>query len=346
MSNKRRLSDCGRQERPDEPQDTQISDSHFPEMTQKIRMSKTGYSEIIQTFHSPVQSSEPCSSDAPCDFSSLCMEWLPWVPVPKRTLLSHNQGWGDNSGFLFGTDYTTLEMFLAPNYYPGYIYPFIDLRGHRFDNDEYAFNVGIGGRFIPCRNSFCDILGFNAYYDFREGCLHNYNQIGVGLEILGRCWDFRANGYIPVGAKKFRCKCVFDDFDGDFFAIHTRREITSYGFNAEVGWQAIDCRCFSLYAAAGPYYLTRNTKCFDSIAGGYVRVRPQIQDYLAVEGKYSHDSFYNNIWQLTVIVSLPLYQIANQNCKPCRLSDRKIYQPVERFEIMPLGLKSCWNSNF
>jgi hypothetical protein len=49
---------------------------------------------------------------------------------------------------------------------------------------------------------------------------------------------------------------------------------------------------------------------------------------------------------LTFLFSIPLYQLTNQNEKPCNFTDRQIYQPIERYEVMPLGTRSCWKHNY
>jgi hypothetical protein len=52
-------------------------------------------------------------------------------------------------GLGYDKGYTTLEGMFFPlkNVCPAY--PFIDLRGHIFNNNEYAANVGLGVRFEP-----------------------------------------------------------------------------------------------------------------------------------------------------------------------------------------------------
>jgi len=262
---------------------------------------------------------------------------------PKRITLRHVEGWGE--GVSFGTDYSTFAMMIAPDYRVGRVMPIIDLRGHRFDNNTYAANIGIAGRYIPSPNTFCQILGLNLFYDWREGSLGSFQQIGVGLEVLGKRWDLRANGYAPISVKKRKMKCVFDDYEGDYYAIHRRCEFTSYGYNAEVGYYIVRGKDFLLYAAGGPYYLVR--KCHDRTGGGEFRIRPQYKDYLAVDVSVSHDNVFGTVYQAQVILYLPLYQLSKHLKKrPCNISDQQIYQPIERFEIMPLGRRSCWQTNF
>jgi hypothetical protein len=265
--------------------------------------------------------------------------------MPKRMAVRHVQGWGEGIGY--GTDYTTVTAMFAPEYRLGGILPMLDLRVHRFDNNTYAANVGIAGRYIPNVGTFCEMLGFNLFYDYRQGFKGAYNQIGAGIEVLGRRWDFRANAYYPLGAKVNKNTCVFDDYEGGYIATHRTCEFTTYGFNAEVGYLAVpDWHDFLFYAAIGPYYLAR--RCHDETLGGKVRIRPQYKDYVALDLSYSYDPVFRSVFQAEVIISLPLYQIFGKKGSqgPCGITDRQIYQPIERFEVMPLGRSSCWVRNF
>lgn len=266
------------------------------------------------------------------------------IPYPKRMTISHVEG--INAGTGYGTNYTSATAFFAPDYRLGHALPFLDARVHRFDNNTYGANVGVGFRYIPRQHTFCNLLGFNAYYDYRRGHDWNYNQIGLGVEILGKRLDFRANMYFPFGDKKYTCCCVFDDYIGDWYASHCKCESVSYGYNAEVGYLIVRSRRFLLYAATGPYYFA--AKCLERTAGWEIRVRPQYQDYFAVDFKINYDRFYHTVYQTTFIVSIPLYQISSRKDKqgPCGITDRQIYQPVIRLETIPISRNDCWNSNF
>jgi len=262
---------------------------------------------------------------------------------PKRITIRHVEGWGE--GISFGTDYSTLAMLWAPDYRVGRIMPMVDLRGHRFDNNTYAANIGFAGRYVPTPNTFCQILGFNVFWDWRQGRLGSYQQMGAGLEVLGKRWDLRANVYAPIAVKKRKITCSFDGYAGGYYAIHRTCEYTNYGFNAEIGNYVVRGKSFFLYAATGPYYLVR--KCHDKTLGGEFRLRPQYKDYFALDLSVSHDNVFGTVYQAQIILYMPLYQISKYlNKRPCNLSDQQIYQPIERFEIMPLGRRSCWQRNF
>ena len=236
---------------------------------------------------------------------------------------------------------------LAGEYKPGKFLPQIDLRGDRFDDTTYAASGGFVLRYIPRKDGpVKQIFGLNAYYDYRQGNIGYFNQIGGGIEILGKRWDFRANVYVPVGEKRKMQRCLFDDFIGDFFAIEDSFESISFAYNAEVGWLAINSQYLLLYLAGGPYYIA-GRKSFDKTRGGEFRIQPQYKDYIALNAIVSHDPLFNTVYQFEVIVNLPLYLLSKKiDMKAtCGLTPRQIYQPVIRYDVMPIGRCSCWQFN-
>ena len=278
----------------------------------------------------------------------------PWYEymVPKRITIRHVEGVGPvighrcQSQYAYGTNYTTVEVLFASLYKKGMFVPMLDLRGHRFDNNTYASNIGFVGRYIPEKNTICEMLGINAFWDYREGHRGHYNQIGIGGEVLGKRWDFRANAYVPVGSKTTQTICLFNDYIGDYFFYQKCEESVCYGFNAEVGYLAVRSKDFLFYVAAGPYYLWR--RCNDTTRGGEIRIRPQYKDYAAFDFKVSYDSIFHVVYQWACISTIPLYQIyyGKREVGPCGITNRQVYQPVERFEVMPIREKCHSECNF
>jgi len=299
---------------------------------------------LLLGFDPPVSTKSDQAPDAPIEY--VPVQSYDAYSLIKRVEIRHIVGNQEKKCIPFATNYTTLDIFTAPDYRPGQMFPFLDLRGHRFDNNTYAANAGIGGRYVPNDYSgFCDMLGFNVYYDYRQGCVGYYQQIGAGIEVLGRRWDFRANGYAPFGARRHIKTCFFNDYVGDFYARRQDIESVSYSFNGEVGYLAVNGKNFSLYMAGGPYFLARG-RCCTSTVGVEARIRPKYKDYVALDLSARYDDLFGTIWQAGIIFTLPLYQISNQNERPCGLRDWQIYQSVERFEVMPLSKRSCWETNF
>lgn len=264
--------------------------------------------------------------------------------IPKRVTLSHVEGTKD--AFEYGSNNTTLALMFAGNYRTGKILPFVDMRGHRFDNNLYAANFGIGGRYVPSEKENCEVFGFNAYYDYREGNLGQFNQVGLGAEILSRHVEFRANAYAPVGRQKIKQVCNYT-YNGNYVATETQCELISYGFNAEIGFYIFPDTGFFLYPAVGIYYFSGN--CIQHTKRGVeARIRPQYKDIIAVDLSIRHDSVFNTVYQAALILYLPLYQLNSKRIEtpPCGITRRQVYQPVERFDVIPLAECDCWQTNF
>ncbi len=276
-------------------------------------------------------SSRPAA--APADFNG--HEHTPFV---KRLSLRDIE----RKGIGYKKGYATLEAMLGPDYRRGHWLGMVDLRGHHLYNDKYATNAGVIARYIP--SSSCVIFGANAYWDYRNGCKGHYHQVGAGLELLGGMWAFRLNGTAPVSSHKHKTKCVFDDYSGGYFIIFENKEFSYWNANAELGAYLAKTNDFQLWFGAIPYFLTRGGN--HNAWGGKVRLRPQYRDFLAMDFSVSHDHIYNTNWQAEVIVTLPLYDIYAKNNKKRCLRDRDIYQPVSRFEIIPLKKHSHVEKNF
>lgn len=73
------------------------------------------------------------------------------------------------------------------------------------------------------------------------------------------------------------------------------------------------------------------------------RLRPQYREYLALDLMGSYDPVFKTLWQAEITLYLPLYTIGEPSSRgPYGISNRQVYQPVERFEILPLAKYECW----
>ena len=172
---------------------------------------------------------------------------------PMRVTARHIEG----NGVGYNQGYTTLEGFFSPVHPWEFWVPFLDLRGHVFNSGKLAANAGMGIRYLTSSR----VYGVNAYYDYRNTHHQHYNQVSAGLETLGKMWDFRINGYLPVGTKTssfYRTK--FEEFKGNSIIISRKRELALKAANAEVGFHLDHFKHVPFYFAAGPYYLTGQGK--------------------------------------------------------------------------------------
>ncbi len=269
-----------------------------------------------------------------------CPSRAPW---PKRLTLSSivgNQGRIDHS-----TNYSSASLLFGPEYRCGGCLPLFDLQGHRFSDTTNAATAGLIFRYIPSiASNMEEILGLNFYYDYRQGSLGYYQQCSVGLEILADRWELRANGYIPFGNKKSFEICDRDD--RGFRRVKRDHQKVSYGFNAELGAYPVKTCSFLMYLAAGPYSIS-GRPCKLRTIGVEARIRPQYKDYFALDLSYNWDPLFLSVFQAEFIFYIPLYQFSKRrpigNCAR-GLTLRQIYQNVERFDVMPLGRRTCKRS--
>lgn len=261
----------------------------------------------------------------------------PNTPQTNRLTLRHIEA----NGIGYNRGYTTAELFLAPmDLWKNTYMPFLDLRAHYFNDNKWAGNAGIGMRFL----SGDRIWGINGYYDYRKTKHQHYNQVSAGLESLGHVWDFRLNGYLPVGAKNSHYyDTQFESLQGNSIMLSHKREFAMKGANGEVG---IHCnpnsRNFPVYFALGPYYLEGKGKV---AWGGQARLCIALSDYLTLEGNTSYDKVFRWIGQGQAGINIPfggrrrVKQRKDHTCKNEVVLARRLVQRVDRFEIIPVDRK-------
>lgn len=240
----------------------------------------------------------------------------------------------ESGGIGYKNGYTTLETFFSADPSQWMVTPFLDARGHVFDNGRWAANAGVGLRTL-CNNW---VYGINTYYDYRNVDRFSSNQIGVGIETLGELFEFRINGYLPVGKKSSRpYDTTFGEFSGNFLFLSQKYQSAMKGANAELGFHIGKCKSFDFYAAAGPYYFIGEVA--RSTWGGKARISGTFKDILTLEISNSYDRTFHNKFQAQISVGFSFGSTAKakeQECSyrvACRGYDRML-QPVSRQEII------------
>ena len=177
-------------------------------------------------------------------------------------------------------------------------YPYIDLRGHLFNNGKGACNAGVGARFLRDR-----IWGFNTYYDFRATKKKNYNQLAAGFESMGVRWDFFANGYLVVGNKK---SPSYDPHFSHFFDHHAYlKEKVDYamsGFDGKVRYHFLKKEGWDVYFDIGPYCYFKK----DNAIGAQAKLAAQIANYVFLEANTSYDRLFKWLGQGVIGINIPL----------------------------------------
>ena len=259
--------------------------------------------------------------------------------IPSNLTAKHREA----KGIGYKDGYTTLEGFATPNW-EREIQPFIDIRGHIFNDGRWASNAGLGSRFnLPSTW----VLGGNFYYDFRDAKhLNSVHQISGGFEAFHRYFDFRLNGYYPVGHPRVSRKTP----------TKTKATIALPSIFGEIGFPIPTWDFLNLYFALGPYYLVERTKsdvdCGGSI-GGRVRLQARIYDGidLGVDGTF--DGTFHGIAQGWIAISFPFGPgnlvkggsrwrawLPTDACDAEAVIRRRLQQAVYRNEIIPVCNRS------
>ena len=240
----------------------------------------------------------------------------------------------ESGGIGYEDGYTTLEAFFAsdPSQWP--VTPFLDTRGHIFDNGKWAANVGVGLRTLWGNRAY----GINTYYDYRNTGRLNSNQMGAGLETLGELFDFRINGYLPVGAKTSSpYAATFGAFSGHYMLVSQKVQSAMKGADAEFGFHFGKSEAFDFYAATGPYYFIGEKA--PTVWGGKARVSGTFKDRFTLEISDSYDRVFHNKFQGQLSLSFsfgPKSKVKERGrtCKVANALNDRMLQPVDRQEII------------
>jgi len=311
-----------------------------------------GFSEEIETNHLSSDSTIPTESHAN-EMQQLLSDESPSHPVEDgqdsttaspsersyapacsmfRTMhvgLRHTEARG--VGYKDG--YTTLEVFGIYDRNDS-LMPFLDIRGHVFDDGKFAGNVGIGGR--SYFSSIHHVLGYYCYYDVRQDNHHlTAQQVSPGIELLGNRMEYRLNGYFPVGedeSHKYGFK--FNEFDEHRIILKAKQKHVMTGGDAEIGVHLTQSLKYDAYLGAGPYYFSSS---HDSSWGGKARLLGRYKQYIALEASYSYDHLFGNVVQGTIAFNLPFGPKLKKKDQACtsraNLSFARAAFAPYRFEI-------------
>lgn len=234
-------------------------------------------------------------------------------------------------GYAFGDfigvnrDYLELALFTTP-YRTENEAGFVDGRTYLFEDGRWGASIGAGYRRKVCDS--CQVFGANIYYDCLDENYKTFHELGVGLEWLSPCWDFRINGYYHVGSNRSYSAPRFYQFDGGYNGVCKMMESSYDRIDGEVGRRFCYSPCGTwVYLGAGPYYAH---SAVDDFAGGFFRAEVSWRDILSLEGRVSYDKVYKARAQGRILISIPLERLFC--CSPCCRDI--LIEPVRRNGVM------------
>ena len=234
------------------------------------------------------------------------------------------------NGVGFNKGYSSLDTLILFSQMNG-VYPFFDLRGHLFNDGKWAANAGFGMRFKPESKDL--LIGFNAFYDYRDATHSHFNQFAGGLEFSGPRWDININGYFPFGKRKHFYRSGFERFQGHSAFFLKKAEFPFIGGDLRIGTTLYSHPVFNFYASMGAYdFYGQYGK---NAAGGFFDLKLNVTSYLTFEGWVSYDSNFrwrgNGELRLTIPFGLNLK--GRVDSEETWIAN-KLSQHVPRFEII------------
>ncbi|MBS0585087.1 MAG: inverse autotransporter beta domain-containing protein [Verrucomicrobia bacterium] len=243
------------------------------------------------------------------------------------------------NGIGYSKGYTTFDVFLTSLRLNQECAVFLDLRSQIFDDSLLAANVGLGMRYLGPW-----ILGVNIYYDYRQTIYLNYNQIGVGLECLGKYLDFRLNGYFSIGTRESSYyDPEFSYFQNNYLYISEKRDFAFSSANAEFGLSINYFKNAPIYLALGPYFLSGNVQ---TACGQALRASISLREYLKLQISESYDHIFKWLGQVQLALSIPLgrkTKVKTSNKRSYTEEGtflKKASSPVSRNEVIPVDTES------
>lgn len=184
---------------------------------------------------------------------------------------------GQKVGNTIGRDKDITHTELMPYIISGDQMVFGSLRMFRASNANLGGSAGLGYRFFA--EDWNKVLGINSYYDRDDHRGVTFEQVGLGLEILGDTWDARANWYVPNGTLTqvlgVSAVAGSQNFSGNDLLFDRRTDIAAAanGFDVMIttpvpgGWS----EKHDLEASAGFYHYYSRDVDTDSIWGYRLR---------------------------------------------------------------------------
>ncbi|WP_075883762.1 inverse autotransporter beta domain-containing protein [Candidatus Protochlamydia sp. W-9] len=236
---------------------------------------------------------------------------------------------------------------------------FLDGKAFLFDQGKWGGSVGIGLRHFSYNGW---MVGLNGYYDYRRFNGWDLNQLGLGVELLGDCVEFRVNGYLPINKNRWDQCCLFD-YSGSYFATLRERGYVWSGLDTEIGTWLVKpscCQGIGLYVAAGPYYYRRshdqNFFFHDQkhhTIGGKARILATLGDFIELSMAATHDSVWHTRVQGRAEITVPfdyLYTLFNpvHDQSTCLVtpSHSSLTRPVYRQDSIVVSKNHYWTWNW
>lgn len=239
---------------------------------------------------------------------------------PSYSFLKHREA----KGIGYDQGYTSVDVMASPIDFP-HFYPYLNVRGHVFNDGRFASNLGIALRYLSSKQDW--IWGGNVFYDYRSAKIFSGQQLGAGLELFFGDIAMRVNGYLPIGVVK-RKEAM-------------RAQVALANIQGEIGTKLFSMQNFQLRGALGVYYLTGrafNHQTFGKAWGSQLRLTGVIYKWVEAGVETTYDHIFNFTFQGYLALKIPLGNTRLHFADNAFM--KNLFAPIRRNEIIPLQINS------
>lgn len=264
----------------------------------------------------------------------------PPAPAEGRTIANDSASFRiglfhkEANGIGYDQGYTSLTGFFTFDSLENW-HPFFDVRAHLFNDGKPAGNMGFGIRYMP--DTLPLVLGINGFFDIKSTRHTTFEQVGVGIELLGTKWEGRVNGYLPIFQKNELSSIGFSAFKGHHAIFAAHHHIAFTGCDASISRILTRKKLWDLSMTVDGYafFADYNSKA----VGGLGKFTSHITPYFAIETQGSYDSYFKGILQVQASFQVPFgKQIKTRTTGmkkgQARALALRLAESVDRFEMI------------
>lgn len=268
----------------------------------------------------------------------------PSTPTPAPISPKVGATFTSGPGVGYTSSFTAVKGFVPITQQPGRNITFAE--GQAFldtGNGNPGANLVLGHRFYDSNSD--RIYGGYVAFDHRNTGRNGFNQVGLGVETLGKSWDARINGYLPIGdtrqlvSENINTSITQSDpfFRGNFLAanrtiqqqIHRRFEAAAAGLDVEAGGKITALgQEGELRGYGGMYYF--GAPGGEGTVGFRTRLEARPNENLQLGVALSRDNNYGTTVALSVGVLFPTNRSPVNRDRPANPLLARLGDPVTR----------------
>lgn len=212
---------------------------------------------------------------------------------------------------------------------------------YSYDGASWANNPWTGSIGVGYRQIIANSMVFGAYIlgsDTKTNTKHSIYMASPGIELLGKVWEFRLNGYLPFKNTDWDTEGWASDF-GDYshvsFKWHNEydakfifHEETGVGADTDIGRTLFSWDHLLVKGFLDGYYFSM--KHNTSVYGGGARLTFEPTNYLKFSVADTYDNHRKNVAMAALQLSIyDLFSSSSSRPDPNDL-EHKLYAPLER----------------